>query len=101
MPKTSIWHHIKDLKITDAQKRKIYSERGGSRERKEEMWRSAEKEVDRLFSKEKNDRDLIVSVGSLYWAEGREARKFWGGVTMIPNENITINHNNLHNKTKT
>lgn len=70
MPKTTIWHHIHDIKLNKSQIRLIKSGQGGSKKRSESQWRDAKMEAERLLkSAEKN---FYILFASLYWAEGNK-----------------------------
>lgn len=70
LPKTTVWHHIKDLKLTEAQKITIRSKQGGSKIRQRKALEEAEKKaVNFLIS---NDRENVIVIAMLYWAEGHK-----------------------------
>jgi len=70
-PKTTIWHHVHDIVLDDKKLSEIRSRQGGSVARKIEAWNAAKKEADLLLL-DKENRELIIAVAMLYWAEGNK-----------------------------
>ena len=69
IPKTTIWHHIKNLKLTPRNLIILKSNQGGSKQRSLKQWELAKTEAERTIkSLTKKERMLIAS--ALYWAEG-------------------------------
>jgi hypothetical protein len=68
--KTTIWHHIHDIELPQSIKTKILSGKGGSTKRKFNQIARAEKEASILLRG--NDRELVMAVAMLYWAEGHK-----------------------------
>ncbi len=144
LAKTTVWHHVHKITISPTARRKINSNQGGSRRRKEAALVKAKDAVRKLLLSE--NREITVIVGMLYWAEGSKrelvftntdvemiqlylyflrrvlkikesdlhlliriadpirptvALKFWSRNTKTKSSQIKINHDNIHNKTKT
>ena len=73
IPKTTIWHHIHDIKLSKAQTRKLRSNQGGSLIRYQMQVEKARKEARKIIQSITNFRQispLIISL--LYWAEGNK-----------------------------
>jgi len=146
MPKTTIWHHIKDISLTANQKKELLSRQRSGIKRSQLSWDKAREEALKLLSTKNNNTLLVIVAASLYWAEGSKrelvftntdyrminiflhllknvfdfseedinllirisdpivpgvALKYWKSMTKLPYKNISINHNNLQNRTKT
>lgn len=143
LPKTTIWHHVHDIKLPPNLQKRISSNQGGSRKRYIEALDRAGREARRLLSSK--HRELCVSSAMLYWAEGskrelvftntdtamvqvymrfirdvlkvpesditplirisdplkpRLVKSHWSKALNVSCRVITINHNNVQNKTK-
>ena len=72
IPKTSVWHHIKDIKLSQHQKNLLHANQGGSRERKQDDLRKADIEARRLLKNVTISKVAPVIFGALYWAEGHK-----------------------------
>ena len=70
IPKTTIWHHIHDIKLPENLKKEILSRQGGSTKRKLNRIFDAENEASNLLRGK--DREFVVAVAMLYWAEGHK-----------------------------
>lgn len=68
--KTTIWHHVHDIVLPENIRRKILARQGGSNKRKLERIRDAEIEASKLLCGK--NRELVVAVTMLYWAEGHK-----------------------------
>jgi hypothetical protein len=73
IPKTTIWHHIQNIKLP-AEKMRHLRNAGGesSRFRKEQALAKADKEAKELLNS--SDKYLYGIAASLYWAEGSKGR---------------------------
>jgi hypothetical protein len=70
IPKTTIWHHVHDIVLPDNIKREILARQGGSIQRKLGRIRDAETRASSLLCGK--DREFVVAVAMLYWAEGHK-----------------------------
>ena len=74
LPKTTIWHHIHKIKLTDKQIKVLKSNQGGSRIKKElDLKKADEESIIILSSKHKY---LVSLLAMLYWAEGDNKNAF-------------------------
>lgn len=71
LPKTTVWHHVKDIQLTDSQVRILKSNQGGSKIKKELNIQKANAFARELLSGEL--REPLIIIAMLYWAEGRKA----------------------------
>lgn len=68
MPKTTVWHHVQNVKILPEYLALLKSKRGGSRKRKDiKIIEARSKSLELLSGK---DRESILMFSMLYWAEG-------------------------------
>jgi len=103
IPKTTIWYHIKDVKLTPEVKNKILSNQGGSKKKKIEEEKRAEQNARQLLVS--LNRELIVAAAMLYWAEGHKKSfvftnsdskmlilyiKFLKNVLLVKNNDISV-----------
>ncbi len=68
VPKTTVWHHLKNVVVSSAVQKILKSKRGGSAVRSKKQWVESEiraKEI--LLSKH---RTLAIAAAMLYWGEG-------------------------------
>ena len=72
IPKTTVWHHIHNIKLSEKYRRILKSNQGGSRIKKERALQQAREEAQRLLKS--LDKHLYISVACLYWAEGSKRR---------------------------
>lgn len=69
IPKTTVWHHVKGIKINAKHIRSWKGKRGGSKKKSLLEWEKARAEAKKLIRNlSKTDRILITA--ALYWAEG-------------------------------
>ena len=73
IPKTSIWHHIKDLRLSQQAKQVINSSRGGSAARAQVRWTSAQERAEELLRDFDEKNIWAVLLTALYWAEGTKS----------------------------
>jgi hypothetical protein len=71
IPKTTVWHHIKDVQVLPEYIKLLSSKRGGSKERAKKGWDLAAKNAV-LMLQDKNTKDLSILAAMLYWAEGNK-----------------------------
>lgn len=72
MPKTSIWHHIHNIKLSKKYLLKIKSNQGGSKLKREREITKATEEARQLVRS--SDGLVYSSIAMLYWAEGSKRR---------------------------
>lgn len=70
IPKTSVWHHVHNIKLPENVKKEILSRRGGSSKRRLNRIINAEAEATALLSG--SGKELVMAVSMLYWAEGHK-----------------------------
>ena len=70
LSKTTIWHHIRDVKLDSATLQKIRRKQGGSKERMERSFAKAQIEAKAILAGKKSFKELSYLVSMLYWAEG-------------------------------
>lgn len=68
VPKTTVWHHIRNVVVPDPFKQILISKRGGSAVRSKKEWEEAEKRAREILLGEKAM--LAISAAMLYWGEG-------------------------------
>lgn len=68
IPKTTVWHHIHDIKILPKYVQILKARQGGSRRRAQENWEKARKLAQKLLCG--NTRELSITLAMLYWGEG-------------------------------
>ena len=74
IPKTTIWHHIKGIKLPEEYIKSLRANQGGSRKRKEIALQKANEEALRILSSQKRYFAGLLSM--LYWAEGHQKKEF-------------------------
>ena len=72
MPKTSVWQHIKNIKLNPHHQNLLRANQGGSRQRKQEALRKADIEALRLLKNVTMSKVAPVIFAALYWAEGHK-----------------------------
>lgn len=72
IPKTTVWHHIHDIKILPKYVLLLNAKRGGSAKRKEENLEKARQHARKLLRS--SSRELLIVVAMLYWGEGSKKR---------------------------
>lgn len=68
VPKTTVWHHVHNVRILPKYALLWKSKRGGSAKRKQNNLKKAGERAEELLKGP--DRELVVSIAMLYWAEG-------------------------------
>ena len=74
--KTTVWHHIQDVKLTEKGAQIVRASRGGNQARLELRWAAAQARADVLMQSFKEERVWPVLLSALYWAEGTKRRGF-------------------------
>lgn len=72
MPKTTIWHHVHDIKLSEEQRNKIKEKQGGSKLRAEKQWEKANSLASQIVRFIDLDEITPVVLSLLYWAEGNK-----------------------------
>lgn len=72
IPKTSIWHHIHNIKLSKKSLLKIKANQGGSRLKREKEILKAREEAKRLI--DSRNGIIYAVIAMLYWAEGSKRR---------------------------
>lgn len=72
LPKTTVWNHIQDIKLSSSQKAILRSNQGGSRKRRIENIKISEEKARLLLKSKARESAIIISM--LYWAEGHKNR---------------------------
>jgi hypothetical protein len=144
LPKTTVWHHTHAIVLSEEQKTRLRSRQGGSHVKYlAEIVKARDCALKLLCSK---DRELVMLVAMLYWAEGHKkafvftntdekmlslylkfiyevmnipqksvsilirtsdpitpikAQIYWAKALSIPKINLSVNHDNKQNRTKT
>ncbi len=70
LAKTTIWHHIHDIKVPKDKMAEIRSRQGGSKERKEKEIERAQKHAQILLADMDEDIVWLPFMIGLYWGEG-------------------------------
>lgn len=70
IPKTTVWYHIRRVKLTDAQKAVLRAQQGGGVKQREQRWLQAREQAKVFLSGE--NRELSIILAMLYWAEGHK-----------------------------
>ena len=68
IPKTTVWHHIHEIKLSPKSLSLLKQKIGGSKERKEKNLHLAKELAIRILNSP--DRELAIAFAMLYWAEG-------------------------------
>ncbi len=76
LPKTTVWHYIKDIQLSKEARVLTRVNQGGSKERSEREWARAQIEASRLLKGFNIDEAWPVLFAALYWAEGTKRSGF-------------------------
>lgn len=68
IPKTTVWHHIHNIKLSPKHVAILRSRQGGTAKRKQENLEKAREYARELLKSP--DRDLSIVIAMLYWGEG-------------------------------
>lgn len=72
MPKTTIWHHVHAIELSEESRKILKAKQGGSAQREQRNWNEARKRAAALL--QGSHRDAVVAIAMLYWAEGNKKR---------------------------
>jgi len=72
IPKTTVWHHIHNIKVLPKYIPILKAKRGGSAKRKQKNLEEARKYAQKLLRGP--NRDLSIVIAMLYWGEGNKKR---------------------------
>lgn len=70
LPKTTIWHHVKDITLSEQLIKKMHTEQGGSKKRREENVLRAQNQAGDFFRVIKRKHIWASVFAALYWSEG-------------------------------
>lgn len=73
MPKTTVWHHVKDVYLSSEQRTAIRSYLGGSRAERIREWERAKREASAILGKLDIGSTWPVLFAALYWSEGTKS----------------------------
>lgn len=76
LPKTTVWHYVKEIKLSEAQQRLLRSRMGAGMKRAEKGWESARVEAEQLLRTCDTDHFWPVLLAALYWSEGTKKGGF-------------------------
>lgn len=73
LPKTTVWHYIKNIKLSESAQKRTSEHRGGSKKRSQKEWVRARKHANDILK----DINLVsawpVLYAALYWSEGTKS----------------------------
>lgn len=72
IPKTTVWHHIKDVRVLPPYFLALKAKRGGSKLRFIRNTQEAQKRANDLL--QGPDRERVIALAMLYWAEGHKRK---------------------------
>lgn len=72
IPKTTVWHHIQNVKILSKYTLILKAKRGGSTKRYKENVKKAQEEAARLLKGPHRER--VIALAMLYWGEGHKKK---------------------------
>jgi len=72
IPKSTVWHHIHNIKVLPKYIPILKAKRGGSTKRKQRNLEEARKHAQELLRS--SNRDLSIVIAMLYWGEGTKKR---------------------------
>lgn len=72
IPKTTVWHHIHNIKVSPKYILTLKGKRGGSAKRKQRNLEGARKYAQKLL--QNSTRELSIIIAMLYWGEGSKKR---------------------------
>jgi hypothetical protein len=72
IPKSTVWHHIHDIKVLPKYIPILKAKRGGSAKRKQKNLEEARKHAQKLLRS--SNRDLSIVIAMLYWGEGTKKK---------------------------
>jgi len=72
IPKTTVWHHVHNIKVSPKYILTLKGKRGGSAKRKQRNLEEARRYAQKLL--QSSTRELSIIVAMLYWGEGSKKR---------------------------
>lgn len=72
IPKSTVWHHIHDIKVLPKYIPMLKAKRGGNAKRKQKNLKEAREYAQKLLRSP--NRDLSIVIAMLYWGEGSKKR---------------------------
>ena len=76
LPKTTIWHHVQGIEMSEESRQLIRSYQGGSKIVSQREWRQAEKEASAILAHYAEAVSWPVLIAALYWSEGTKRNGF-------------------------
>ena len=76
LPRTTVWHYVHDIILSENLRRKLRSRQGGTHKRTKEHWLKAENEAKQLLSVVDVKSSWPVLLTALYWSEGTKKGGF-------------------------
>ncbi|MBI4709014.1 MAG: hypothetical protein HY764_02300 [Candidatus Portnoybacteria bacterium] len=71
IPKTTVWHHVHNVKVPPKYVFILKAKRGGSKQRSQRNWEEAKGRALILLNNS-GHRDLVIALAMLYWGEGNK-----------------------------
>lgn len=72
MPKSTVWHHVHRIKLSDEQRKKIREKQGGSKIRTARQWGKANVLASEMLKSVDIAEIAPIALSLLYWAEGNK-----------------------------
>ncbi|HVV14838.1 MAG TPA: hypothetical protein VHD55_00270 [Candidatus Paceibacterota bacterium] len=76
LPKTTVWHYVHSIRLSDTLGARIRSRQGGSAKRSKEGWEEAKRQAAFLLKGFKEETAWPVLFAALYWSEGTKKSGF-------------------------
>lgn len=73
LPKTTIWHYIKSIQLSEEARKKAHAQRGGSKKRNEKEWVRAQGHANSILERVNFSSAWPVLYAALYWSEGTKS----------------------------
>lgn len=70
IPKTTVWYHIHNVKVSHQYIPALMAKRGGSAKRAQKNWENAQRQAKELL--QSSLRDYLITIAMLYWGEGNK-----------------------------
>jgi hypothetical protein len=76
LPKTTVWHHVRGVQLSESQKEVFRSRMGAGARRKEQNWSVARIRAEEFLRTFDEDSNWPVLLSALYWSEGTKQGGF-------------------------
>ena len=73
LPKSTVWHQIQNLKLSDEAKKLARTNQGGSKIKYKKEWNRAQEHADSILNDFDVDSAWAVLYAALYWSEGTKS----------------------------